>query len=456
MSYKPVKVLIVGAGSFFTNDWIKDIALIPSIERGVFALVDTDETRLKLTVETAKKVLAKLGKEDHWEIQYSTERRTLMPDTDYLVNTVEVAGVETVKSDYEIPKQFGIDQCIGDTTGPGGIMKALRTLPAWLEILKDAQELCPEAIVLNYTNPMGIVTLAGLVTTSMQILGLCHSVQGTALHLADYAGVPLEELEWECAGINHLAWFTRLKHKGKDLYPLLREKINDPELLSRDPVRFELMKQLGAFPTESSGHVSEYIPYIRKRQELIDQHCGEGYLGGSGFYSKNWPGWRTSLDKVRYKWLHDQPITKEELESSNMKEERLKLGERSIEYASYIIEAHHAGTPAVVHANVMNSGLIENLPQDGVVEVAGVVDRSGFHPCHFGDLPEQLAALDRPLMTVQRLCVQGILEKDREAIIHSMMVDPLTAAVCSLQEIRKMAEELFVAQRDYIPEFLFS
>ena len=454
MEVKKPKITIIGAGSFFTNFWINDIVLIPGLEGGTIALVDVDPKRLDLTVKMARKMLKMLRKEEEWVLVASTDRRELLPGTDYLVNTIEVAGVDTVKYDYEIPKKYGVDQCIGDTLGPGGVMKALRTIPSWIDILKDAEELCPEALVLNYTNPMGMMVLAGVLTSKMQIVGLCHSVQGTSKQLAEYAGVPYEEMEWECAGINHLAWFTKLKHKGKDLYPVLKEKARDPEFFKKDPVRFEIMLQLGYFPTESSGHVSEYVPFFRKRPDLIEKYCGEGYKGESGFYANNWIKWRTALDEVRRKWVSDEEITEEDLRRSNLPPDAMRnLGKRSLEYASYIIEAHITGRPFIIHGNVFNNGLIDNLPS-GVVEVPVVVDKTGFHPCKFGSLPPQLAALDQACMVVQNLCVKGILEKDREAIIHAIMLDPLVSAVCSLEEARNMAEELFEAEKEYIPEFI--
>ncbi|HDM69796.1 MAG TPA: alpha-galactosidase [Thermotogales bacterium] len=454
MKDKKPKILIIGAGSFFTNFWINDILLIPQIDGGTIALVDVDSHRLNLTLKMAEKMLKLLGKEDKWTLEASTDRRKLMPGTDYLVNTIEVAGVNNVRYDYEIPKKYGVDQCIGDTLGPGGVMKALRTIPAWLKILKDAEELCPDALVLNYTNPMGMMVLAGVLSSKMQIVGLCHSVQGSSRQLAEYAGVPYEEMEWECAGINHLAWFTKLRYDGKDLYPVLKEKAKDPEFFKKDPVRFELMLQLGYFPTESSGHVSEYVPFFRKRPDLIEKYCGEGYKGESGFYSRNWVKWRTSLDEVRQKWLKGEKITEEDLKKCNLPSNTFEnLGKRSLEYASYIIEAHFTGKPFVIHGNVFNAGLIDNLPE-GVVEVPILVDKTGFHPCKFGKLPQQLAALDQAGMVVQNLCVKGILEKDREAIIHAIMLDPLVSAVCSLEEARNMAEELFEAEKEYIPDFL--
>lgn len=453
MARKP-KILILGAGSFFTNFWIRDIVLIPGIEGGTFALVDTDPERLQLTYDMAKRILQKLGKEELWEVKASLDRKELMPKTDYLINTIEVSGVDTVKYDYEIPKKYGVDQCIGDTIGPGGIMKALRTVPVWLDILKDAEQLCPNALILNYTNPMSIMVLAAVMTTELPVIGLCHSVQHTSKQLAKYAGIPYEEMEWKCGGINHMAWFTELRHKGEDLYPILREKARDPDIYKEDPVRFEVMLHLGYFPTESSGHFSEYVPYFRKRPELISKYCGEGYKGESGFYANNWPKWRKAVDDLRRKWLAGVEITNEDLKRSNLPASGLELNQRSDEYASFIIEAHLSGDPVVIHGNVLNRGLIDNLPQNGVVEVPVVVDKTGFHPCKFGNLPPQLAALNRSCMAVHELTVKSILESDREAAIHAMMLDPLVAAVCSLEEARKMALELFQAEKDYIPKYL--
>ncbi len=453
---KKPKVLIIGAGSFFTNFWIRDIALIPEIEGGTFALVDIDAKRLQLAEAMARKMLQTLGKDRDWEIVSSTDRRELMPGTDYLVNTIEVSGVDTVKYDYEIPKKYGVDQCIGDTVGPGGVMKALRTIPVWLEILKDAEQLCPEALILNYTNPMSMMVLAAAMVTKLPVVGLCHSVQHTSKQLAAYAGVPYEEMVWKCGGINHMSWFVELRHNGKDLYQVLRERAEDPQIYEQDPVRFEVMLHLGYFPTESSGHFSEYVPYFRKRSELIDKYCREGYRGERGFYARNWPNWRSALDEVRSKWVAGEKLTTEELRRANLGSDAMELSKRSDEYGSYIIEAHLTGKPFVIHGNVLNEGLIDNLPQSGVVEVPVVVDKTGFHPCKFGCLPPQLAAIDRACMAVHELVVKSILEQDKEAAIHAMMMDPLTAAVCSLAEIRQMAEELFQAEKDYIPKYLTS
>ena len=446
-----LKVTIIGAGSFFTNAWIRDIVLSDKLEGGTFALVDVDEERLELSAEMARKLVSEAGAA--WNVRASTDREQLLSGSDYLINTIEVAGIENVKEDYEIPKRYGVDQCIGDTTGPGGIMKALRTVPTWLSILEDAEQLCPDALVLNYTNPMHMMTLAANRASDMDVVGLCHSVQGTSRQLADYLNVPYEELDWDCAGINHMSWFTKLEHEGENLYPELRKRARDPEFREQDPVRFEMAEQFGYFVTESSGHFSEYLPYFRKNKDLIDRYCGEGYKGESGFYSKNWPEWREKLDEFRRKWINGEVIPKELTEGTPGLED-FNPEERSNEYGSYIIEAGETGEPEVIYGNFPNEGLISNLPDGGIVEVKTLVDENGFHPCVFGKLPEQLAALNRSNMAVHELAVQSILEEDREAAINAFMLDPLTAAVATPEEIREMAEELFRREEEFIPDYL--
>lgn len=444
------KISVIGAGSFFTNDWIRDILLASEPSEGTFALVDINPDRLDLAHKMAEKVVDEVGGD--WKIESSTDRKELIDDSDYLINTIEVSGLDTVEYDYEIPKKYGVDQCIGDTTGPGGIMKGLRTIPPWIDILEDVEELCPNALVLNYTNPIHMMTLAANKVSDLSVVGLCHSVQGTSRDLADYLGIPYKDLTWECAGINHMSWFTKLEKNGRDLYPELRKKAQDPDIYRQDPIRFEMMLQFGYFVTESSGHFSEYLPYFRKRQDLIDEYCGDRYKGESGFYAKNWPVWRDALDKYREKWVKDEKIPEETLK--NVPEEGIDLSSRSHEYGSYIIEAHSKGDPFVFHGNFKNDGLIDNLPEDGIVEVQTVVDKNGFHPCKFGDLPEQMAALNRPHMSLHKLVVDSILEKNREKTIRAFMLDPLSSAVCSPQEIRDMAEELFEAEEEYLPEFI--
>ena len=427
---------MVGAGSaVFARQIITDVLAVEHLDRGVFALVDIDATRLDLARRIAEKLVALSGKK--WTIEASTDRRDVLPGTDFVVNSIEVAGLQNVRADYDIPMRYGVDQCIGDTIGPGGIFKALRTGPAWLEIVADTARLAPEAWILNYTNPMSILTLAAARSTGQPVVGLCHSVQGTSRLLAEFLKVPYAELRWQCAGINHNAWFTKLEHRGIDQYPKLRERARVPEVYEQDPIRFDVMLHLGAFVTESSGHFSEYVPYYRKRPDLIEKYARPGYRGESGFYANNWPDWRRANDE-RIEAMLDGTA---EIPRS-----------RSHEYASYIVEAVEKDEPAHIWGNVVNNGSIANLPE-GCVEVECLVDRAGFHPVEFGKLPEQLAALNRAHMAVHELVVEALLERDRQKALYALSIDPLTAAVCSLEEIEKLFGEMWDAEREFLRPF---
>ncbi|MCJ7625248.1 MAG: alpha-galactosidase [Anaerolineaceae bacterium] len=434
------KVAIIGAGSMvFSTKLMIDILLTPALDRGEFALVDVDAQRLELAHQMAEFLIGYSGKK--WTVDASIERTKVLADSDYVINTIEIAGLPNVRHDYDIPMKYGVDQCIGDTIGPGGLFKSFRTLPAWIDILKDTQRLAPRCLVLNYTNPMSLTVLTGLRISNLPIVGLCHSVQHTSHQLAEYLDVPYEEIDWRVAGVNHLAWFVKLEREGEDLYPQLHRKAQDPEIYDRDPVRFEMMKHLGAFCTEGSGHNSEYVPYFRKRPDLVKKYDRTGYRGESGFYANNWPTWRKEGD--------------EEIKRILVGEEEPKM-KRGEEFASYIMEAIETNVPAVIYGNVLNTGLVDNLPQDGVVEVACLVDGKGIQPTYFGRLPTQLAALDAQHMAFHDLAATAMLERDREAAMHALMIDPLTAAVCSLEEIRSMFDEMVEAQKPYLPEFLFS
>jgi len=430
-----LKISIIGAGSKFTQHIITDILSISDLDEGLFALVDIDSRRLELAKKITEKIIELTGK--NWSVTASTERKEVIAGSDFVINQIEVAGLDTVKNEFEIPLKYGVKQCIGDTMGPGGLFKILRTVPAWLEIIKDVEELCPDTLLLNYANPMSAMTLAAVRSTGIPVVGLCHSIQGTSHQLADYLGVPYEELKWKCAGINHMSWFVELTHKGKDMYPVLLEKIKDPEFLAKDPVRFDALKYLGAFVSESSGHFSEYVPYYRKRQDLIDKHCGKDYNGATGFYASSWPERRRKNDEgIINKLSGAEPI---KLETSN-------------EYAAVIIEGVVKNIPKVIYGNVLNKGLIENLPFEGVVEVACMINGNGINPCHFGKLPEHLAALNRSCMSFFDLAVTAVMEQSREAALHALMLDPLTAAVCSPSEISSMFDELYEADKEYIIE----
>jgi alpha-galactosidase len=320
----------------------------------------------------------------------------------------------------------------------------------FIDVLKDAERLCPEAIVLNYTNPMNMMCVAAARTSSMKVVGLCHSVQGTSHLMAKRAGVPYEEMEWDCAGINHLAWFTKLRHKGKDLYPLLMKKAeqdlagkpSDPDDKG-DIVRKDMMLHFGAFITESSGHLSEYLPYYRKRKDLLKKYARPGYDGESSVYANNWPTWRKNADKWRMELL------------SGKKQMDWK---RSWEYASWIIEAREKDSPFRIHGNVMNSvgnlgQLITNLPANGCVEVSTMIDRNGLNPTRYGALPPQMAALCASNMAVFELGATAAVERSKEAAIYALQLDPHTASVCCPAEIKKMTLELFAAEKKFLPGY---
>ena len=433
----PVKIAILGAGStVFARQLMTDLLCVPGLEQGTFALVDIDGERLELAHQLGEKLVERSGRD--WTVQASTGRLDVLAGSEYVINTIEVAGLRYVRPDYEIPLKYGVDQCIGDTIGPGGIFKMLRTGPAWLEIVRDLERTCPQAVVMNYTNPMSALTLLALRATRLQVVGLCHSVQGTARQLATYLDVPLEELRFQCAGINHMAWFTELRYRDEDMYPRLRRAARDPEIYESDPVRFEVLLHFGAFVTEGSGHFSEYVPYFRKRPDLVARYARAGYLGESGFYANNWPRWRAEATET----------TRAQLSG----ESEILLN-RSSEYASVIVQAIETRVPAVIHGNVLNACLIHNLPLGGCVEVPVLVDGTGLHPVSFGPLPAQLAGLNASHMYVHELMVQAVMERDREAALAALMLDPLTAAVCSPEEIRQMFEEMWEAERADLEAF---
>ncbi len=476
---RPLNITFFGAGSGFCPTLCRDVLLIPGADRGEFRLVDVDKDRLSTMHQVISKLIADLGK-DGWTVRSATNRREVIPGTDYAVCCVEVSGTACVAWDNDIPLKYGVDQCIGDTLGPGGLFKGLRTVPVFLDILRDLRELAPSAVMLNYTNPMSMLVLAaGRAVPEIPVVGLCHSVQGTSHLLAGYAGVPYEDMEWECAGINHLAWFTKLRYQGQDLYTTklykkfadeIAEGVREAEAglavfdaqnikwgekqeqpyKMTDLIRKDMCVQFGAFITESSGHLSEYLPYYRKNKEG-QKLLRRAYEGGSRFYATNWPTWRKGADEHRMKLVRGEATIE------------LK---RSWEYASWIIEAREKDAPYRIHGNVMNNAekpgqrgsgeggkLITNLPGDGAVEVACMIDRNGINPTRFGALPAQMAAICRMNMNYFDLAATACIEKSKEAAVHALMLDPLTQAVLSTREIRAMTYEMFDAEREFLPGY---
>lgn len=477
---RPINITFLGAGSGFCPTLCKDVLLIPGADRGEFRLVDTDTDRLSTMHQVIEKVIAQTGRQGQWTVRSSRNRRDVLPGTDYAICCVEVSGVACVAWDNDIPLKYGIDQCIGDTVGAGGLFKGLRTVPVFLDILRDMRELCPAAIMLNYTNPMSMmICAAGRAVPEVAVVGLCHSVQGTSHLLADYAGIPYEEMHWECAGVNHLAWFTKLQHKGENLYTKTlyekfrneiaeghREaeaglavhdaqnvkwghKIEQPYKMT-DLIRKDMCLHFGAFITESSGHLSEYLPYYRKSahgQQLLRR----GYDGGSRFYATNWPEWRRNADAHRNKLLAG--------------EENVEV-KRSWEYGSWIIEAREKDTPFRIHGNVMNrevrpaklypgeaGKLITNLDSDNAVEVSCMVDRTGINPTRYGALPPQMAHICQSQQAYFDLAATACIEKSKQAAIYALMLDPLTQAVLSPGQIQAMTLEMFDAEKDFLPGY---
>ena len=428
---RPVRIAIIGAGSaVFARQLMADFLTTPGLESGTFVLVDVDAERLRLARRIGERMAAASGRP--WRVEATGTLSRALPGCHYVISTIEVAGLRSVRPDYEIPLSFGVDQCIGDTIGPGGIFKMLRTGPAWLAILREIERRCPNALVMNYSNPMSAMTLLALRATRLRVVGLCHSVPITVRQLAGYLEVPCEELAWKCAGINHLAWFTELTHRGMDMYPVLRERAEDPEVWEADPVRFEVLKHFGAFVTESSGHLSEYVPYFRKRPDLAAKYTRGGYRGESGYYARNWPAWRQGGDDSIREILDGRsPLTLQ----------------RSEEYASAIVEGIECGSARVIHGNTLNEGLIDNLPAGGCVEVPMLADPGGLRPVRFGPLPVQMAALDAAHVPVHELLVAAVLGRDRHAARHALLLDPLTAAVCSPDEIEAMFDRMWAAER---------
>ena len=435
---QPVTITIIGAGSGeFAAELMTDVLCTPGLDRGTFNLVDLDEERLVLSTRIGEHLIARSGRD--WNVVATTDRTEVLAGSKYVINTIEVAGLANVRHDYDIPMRYGVDQCIGDTIGPGGLFKSLRTLPVWLDIARDIERLAPDAIVMNYTNPMSVTVLTALRATKLNLVGLCHSVFHTVQSLGEYLEVPPQEIEFTAGGVNHLSWITELTHKGVDLYPLLHEVGRKPEIYEQDPVRFETLFEMGAFVAESSGHNSEYTQWFRKRPDLVETYARSGYRGESGFYANNWPTWRAEADdRLRRVLAGDEEI---ELE-------------RGDEYASSLIEAMESGSSASIFVNVMNNGLIDNLPATGTVEVAATIDADGVHPIPFGPLASHLAAPVMAHMCFHDLVARSVLDEDREAAVHALMVDPLTSAVCSLREIRAMFDEMVDAQRAYLPEYL--
>ena len=429
------KVAIIGAGSIiFCKTLMLDIMATPGLEATEFALMAPSTRRTSQVEAFAKRVIKQNGLPA--KVWVTTDRRAALKGADYVIATFQVGGLSAYQQDYTVPMKHGVDQCIGDTLGPGGVFRALRSIPVALEMAKDMEELCPNALLLNYVNPMAMICWA-LGATRVNFVGLCHGVQTTMDLISGYVGAPKAEIDYLCAGINHMAWFLKLEHQGRDLYPTLRARFEQPEYYVNEKVRGETMRHFGYLMTESTGHLSEYLPYFRKNAKALGLYCDEPGFGGETAAYLNW------CNHVASKYgekdmLADQPAN---------------LPGRSIEYGSYIIEAMETGKTFRLNGNVRNEGMISNLPADCCAEGPMTVDRLGLHKTMVGDLPSQCAALNLLNINVQRLAVEAAMSGDPEQIVHACALDPLTAAALTLKEIRDMAAELLEAEREWLPQF---
>ncbi len=429
------KVAIIGAGSIvFCKTLMLDILATPGLQDTEFALMAPTTGRTSQVEEFANRVIKANGlKAKAWK---TTNRREALKDADYVIATFQVGGVQGFEVDYKIPYKYGVDQCIGDTLGPGGIFRTLRSIPAVMDMCHDMEAVCPNAYLLNYVNPMAMICWA-IGQTKVPFVGLCHGVQTTLDLISGYVDVPKEQIDFLAAGINHMAWFLKIAHNGKDLYPLLRERFELPEYYVNEKVRGEVFRHFGYFMTESTGHLSEYLPYFRKSQKALDMYCDEPAFGGETGAYLNW------CKYVAGKYEGQQIL----------KDEATTLPKRSIEYGSYIIEALQTGKTFKLNGNVINDGMITNLPNDCCAEYPLYVDRTGIHKTFVGNLPSQCAALNLTNINVQRLAVEAGLNGDPERVVQACALDPLTGAKLTLKEIRDMATEMLEAESQWLPQF---
>ena len=430
------KIAMIGAGSIvFSKTLMTDILATPALQGAELALMSPTRSKLEKVENYVQRVIDDNGLGA--KVWATTDRRGALEDADYVVVMIQIGGVDAFGVDYQVPMKHGVDQCIGDTLGPGGIFRALRAIPVLVDIAKDMESLCPEALFLNYANPMAPCCWALGRESSVTSVGLCHGVQTTLDLISGYVGVPKEDIDHLCAGINHMGWFLRLEHEGKDLYPTLKANCEKPEYYVNEKVRCEVMRQFGYFMTESTGHLSEYVPWFRSSQRALDLYCDEPDFGGATGAYYNWC--RTVADAFKGQdVLADEPTD---------------LPGRSAEYCSNIIEAIETDSSFRFSANVRNDGFITNLPNGACVEVPTYVDRTGLHPTTVGDLPVQCAALNQSNVSVQGLAVEAALTGDPELVVQACAMDPLTSACLTLAETREMVSEMFAASSQWLPQF---
>ena len=434
------KIAFIGAGSLgFTRGLVRDVLTFPLLSDATICLMDINAERLDFAHKSVQRIVD-MG---HYpaKVEATMDRVEALKGADFVLVTILVGETEIWRYDIEIPKKYGVDTNVGDTRGPSGIFRALRTIPVMVSIVKDMERYCPNAIMLNYTNPMAMLCRALQRVSDIPVTGLCHSVQGTAEMLAEWIGAPMSEITYTCAGINHQAWYLKYNWNGKDAYPLIRQAMQRPEVYNEELVRNEMFLNLDYYVTESSGHNSEYNWWFRKRQDLIEKYCTTGTGWNPGEYAyilKEYQNKEATWKAEAVKWFaQETPISLE----------------RGHEYAAHIINALKGGDVFSFNGNVPNKQLITNLPENACVEIPVFVDKGGFHSTHVGDLPPQCVALNHVSVMVEEMAVEACLTGDARMVFHAICYDPLTAAVLSLAEIKTMVNEMFQQNKDYLPHF---
>lgn len=443
------KITFLGAGStIFAKNVLGDCMLTPSLNEFEIALYDIDLDRLEESFNMLD-TINKTCNESRAKVVKYTDRKEALKGAKYIVNAVQIGGYDPCTiTDFKIPKKYNLKQTIGDTLGIGGIFRSLRTIPVMLDFARDIEEVCPDAWLLNYTNPMAMLTLSMLKATKVKTVGLCHSVQSCASELLKKLDMSTDNINFKIAGINHMGWLLEITRAGKDLYPEIKRRAKEGPITGcdrrtkeeftlekhDDMVRFEIMNQFGYYVTESSEHNAEYLPYFIKNThpELIEK-------------------FNIPLDEYPRRCI--EQIDSWNKRKADLVDNKELTHKRTGEYASYIMEAMETGIPYTFGGNVLNTGLITNLPNDCCVEVTCLADRNGVTPCFVGDLPIQLAALNRTNINVQQLTVEAALTGKKEYIYHAAMLDPHTSSELSIDEIRNLVDDLIEAHGDWLPKF---
>lgn len=463
------KITFLGAGStVFAKNLLGDILQFPEFTELRISLHDIDEERLRTTEILAHR-LSKVLKV-HPEITATTDRRAALEGADYAISMFQIGGYKPgTVIDFEIPKKYGLRQTIADTLGIGGIMRALRTIPVLLDMCEDMEEVCPDVTFLNYVNPMAILCWAMNRASKIKNVGLCHSVQGTAEQLAHDICIPFEEINYLCAGINHMAFYLRFERNLpsggiEDLYPLIRRVVSENRVPEWNRVRYEMLSRVGYFVTESSEHFAEYTPYFikRDRPDLIEKFNVplDEYIRRCEYQIAGWKFLQRELENpgsytpgTLRQAVIEQGFEAGFADTLIQEYERLNTPSRSHEYGSLIIHSLETGQPRVIYGNVANQGIIDNLPDGCTVEVPCLVDKNGIQPTHIGSLPPQLAALIQTNVNVQALTVEAALTGERQHIYHAAMLDPHTAAELDLEQIWSLVDDLVDAHKGWLPDY---